>query len=565
MAKKVRVSLANKCQLLFGAAVVLILTAALTVVWVRMQRLVIEGQENAARELAMSFLRELVVRAELSGTGQTLVVDGDNGTRITLMTVEAAREAAADDDQLQDLLAAFDDKPARLDFVQPYEHEGKRFLRYARAVREAQVQRVMRQYRQSIDTPESNASVDRNAADTEAEDAIDVTDAIDDATPSAAQRRPNPTRMLLLVRLPSAQAEKQLMLNRIYIVTAGLIAGLLAIAVFWFITRRIILSPVRVLRNYAEQVSEGNLHIRSDINTGDEFEQLSDVFNNMLENLKKNADQLRMTNKSLDLKLGELAETNVALYEANKIKGEFLANVSHELRTPLNSIVGFAEVLQETLANQTGPMDEKRKRYVANIIGSSRRLLDLINDLLDLAKIEAGRMEVHVTGMSVTDTAEGLLNLIRPQAQKHQIDLRLKVDPSIPVVQTDAGKVQQILFNFLANAIKFTPEGGTVTLSASLIQPTSPNGPERVRISVSDTGPGIAPEDHERIFEKFTQLDPGVTKEHGGTGLGLTISRDLARLLQGRIELNSDTGRGATFSLIIPLVLESHTAPLMPE
>ncbi len=560
MARKVRVSLANKCQLLFGAAVVLILTAALAVVWVRMQGLVIEGHQNTARELAQIFLPDLVVRAETTDETTPLSVDGPNGTRVTLMRLEAAHAAAQQDASLAQALAQFEEKPSRSDLFQPYEYQGKRYLRHIRLVRDARVRRIMQRHQAETDTEPAPDATTSRSGDTATDDdrIVETTDGVE------AQSRLNPPRMVLLVRVPSAEAEKQLMLNRIYLVTAGLVAGLLAIAVFWYITRRIILSPVRLLRNYAEQVSEGDLHIRSEINTGDEFEQLSDVFNTMLENLKKNADQLRMTNKSLDLKLGELAETNVALYEANKIKGEFLANVSHELRTPLNSIVGFAEVLQETLADETGPMNDKRKRYVANIITSSRRLLDLINDLLDLAKIEAGRMEVHVSGMSVMDTAEGLLNLIRPQAAKRQIDLRLKIEPGIPVVQTDAGKVQQILFNFLSNAVKFTPEGGTITLSANLVESPEGQEPTHVRISVSDTGPGIAPEDHERIFDKFTQLAHGVTKEHGGTGLGLTISRDLARLLQGRIELVSDIGRGATFSLIIPLVLEPQTVPLMP-
>jgi signal transduction histidine kinase len=371
--------------------------------------------------------------------------------------------------------------------------------------------------------------------------------------------------MVLEVQLNAAFAEKQLMMNRIYIIAAGVLAGLMAIGTFWYITTRIILSPVRVLRDVTQKVSEGDLNIRSDINTGDEFEQFSGVFNQMLENLKSNQEELRTVNKSLDLKLGELAETNVALYEANKIKGEFLANVSHELRTPLHSMIGFAEVLGETLQDRTGPVDEKRKRYVANIISSSRSLLHLITDLLDVAKIEAGRMDLTVSQMSVADTAEGLINLIRPQAGKRNIELRLKIDSNLPMVETDAGKFQQIIFNFLSNAIKFTSHGGRVELGAAPNTTPDQAEPSSVRIWVTDTGPGIPIEQQQTIFEKFQQIGDARTREHGGSGLGLAISRELAQLLQGRIELDSDIGRGATFSLIIPVTMEPTVQALMPE
>jgi len=288
------------------------------------------------------------------------------------------------------------------------------------------------------------------------------------------------------------------------------------------------------------------------------------MFNAMLDNVRSSQDMLTTANKSLDLKLGELAESNVALYEANKVKGEFLANVSHELRTPLNSIVGFAEVLQETLADRTGPIDEKRKRYTANIILASRRLLELINDLLDLAKIEAGRMELRLGTVSIRDTSEGLVHLIRPQAVKRDVQVVTQVQSNLPPAETDPGKLQQILFNFLANAIKFSPPQSIVTLSAAIEQSTGPGATSMLRISVIDQGPGIAPEDQARVFEKFSQLDPSVTREHGGTGLGLTICKELAQMLSGRIELESTVGQGATFSLIIPLIYQPPTAPLMP-
>lgn len=520
----VRISLATKCQLLFGAAVVLILTAALAVCGLRMRTLVWEGQQHTARRLMDAWWTApdavagatVTPAAEVHPPGSEDPIARYRAVRQADFTREAER-----DPLLARAIEHFHNKPEQDEyFTATQDRGGHAAYRYLRAVREG-------------------TAGDAAAAE---------------------------IAVILSLDMRSALPHRQLMLNQVYVVAAGLFAGLLAIGVFWFITTRIILSPVRVLRETAAKISEGDINIRSDINTGDEFEQLSNMFNTMVENLKTNQDQLRGINKSLDLKLGELAETNVSLYEANKIKGEFLANVSHELRTPLNSIIGFAEVLAETVDN-TQPASDKYQRYINNIITSSRRLLDLINDLLDLAKIEAGRMELRVSGLSIADTAEGLINLIRPQAEKGGIQLVLKVPPNLPMVQTDPGKLQQIIFNFLSNAVKFTPVDGTVTLLASLEetagagQSTTP----KMRISVRDTGPGIPVDSHEQVFEKFTQLDSTVTRTYGGTGLGLTISRDLAALLQGQIELDSDEGRGATFSLIIPLSLESRDVPLMPD
>ncbi len=543
MPKRVRISLANKCQLLFGAAVVLILTAALTVGGLRMQTLVVEGQQEIARELANAWLADILHLSE--ALSATPTASENHSPLAQGLVVRLVRAQQFDAAQRHDpfLAKAIDQFQTRDElFLPAQDPAGKKHYRYARAVRASQLSGLRTEA--TPHTPPPSAIAD-------------------------------PLKMILLIQFRADLAQRQLMLNRIYLIAAGLLAGLLAIGTFWFITTRIILSPVRVLRDTAAKVSQGDLNIRSDINTGDEFEQMSDMFNTMLENLKLNQDQLRSINKSLDLKLGELAEHNVSLYEANMLKSKFLANVSHELRTPLNSIIGFAEVLGESFQNGDAPTEDKRRRYTTNIIHSSRQLLELINDLLDLAKIEAGRMEVRVSPLSIADTAEGLINLIRPQAEKQQIRLALQVQRGIPMVHTDPGKLQQILFNFLSNAIKFTPQGGTVTLEAALLPPNpnpTPNPteasdqptPPQLAVSVHDTGPGIPLDQHDTIFEKFTQLDSTETREHGGTGLGLTISRELAELLQGRIALTSDVGRGATFSLIIPLVLEPKTVSLNP-
>ena len=538
MPRRLRISLASKCQLMFGAAVVLILTAALFVVALRMQALVMRGPLQRAQDLTQWWLAD-----EIRFGGELNEIPHDAGglppgesKAVSLIKRDRFESQADADAFFAKALERFEVRPTSHELYEKvYDQQQQPYYRYARAIRKSDLDRV------------------RGGAAGGFSPTVGPTALAD------------PLEMVLLVNLRDADAPKQRALNVIYLVTAGLVSGLLAIGAFWFITTRIILSPVRLLHGYAAKVSEGDLNIRSDINTGDEFQNLSDMFNTMLENLKHNQDQMRSINKSLDLKLGELAESNVALYEANKIKGEFLANVSHELRTPLNSIIGFAEVLGEALAGRDDPKDEKRRRYAANIITSSRRLLDLINDLLDLAKIEAGRMELNVTPVSIADTLEGLVNLIKPLAEKRQIALRQTVQPELPKVQTDAGKLQQVLFNFLANAVKFTPENGHVLIVATLVERPDGEPPTHVCISVTDTGPGIAEEDQQRIFDKFVQLDPGVTKEHGGTGLGLTISQELAQLLQGKIELDSTFGHGATFSLTIPLEPAEVTAPLMPQ
>jgi signal transduction histidine kinase len=295
------------------------------------------------------------------------------------------------------------------------------------------------------------------------------------------------------------------------------------------------------------------LNIRSDINSGDEFQQLSETFNTMLVNLKYSADQLRGVNKSLDLKLGQLAESNVALYESNRLKTEFLASVSHELRTPLNSILGFAELLRDQVPAAPGgaAADGKLARYVQNILVSGNNLLALINDLLDLAKIEAGRMEVRAEPLSVADMFEALIMLLKPMTEAKNLSIAASVAADVPIMQTDPGKLQQVLYNFLSNAIKFSPPAERIELAAER------DAEDSVSISVTDRGPGIESDKQAVIFEKFRQLDAGVTRSHSGTGLGLAISRELATLLGGSIGVRSAPGQGATFWIRLPVKIEA--------
>jgi len=367
-------------------------------------------------------------------------------------------------------------------------------------------------------------------------------------TPSTDAASPDlPAAMKLLgivvVDIPSQVSENELFLNRAFILLAGLIAGTLATGVLYMIITRLILQPVRVLQETAEKVSQGDLNIRSDISTGDEFEQLSETFNTMLANLKSGDEQLRDINKALDLKLVQLGETNVALYESNRLKSEFLANVSHELRTPLNSILGFAELLRDTVAENPDP---KMARYLQNILASGRNLLELINDLLDLAKIEAGKMDIRAESLSLNDLFEGLINLLKPIAEGKDLSIIPAVGSEVPIMQTDPTKLQQVLYNLLSNAIKFSPSGGRIDIAAQM------SGTENIRIAVRDRGPGIEQEKQELIFEKFRQIDGSVTRQHSGTGLGLAISKELISLLGGTMGVDSVLGEGATFWVILP-------------
>src|SRR5262249_44840371 len=349
------------------------------------------------------------------------------------------------------------------------------------------------------------------------------------------------------VIVPTKPIEEGIVWNRALLISTALVTALLIMTGSYLIVRYVIVKPVKHLKEVSDAISAGELNVRSEIQTGDEFEDLSHAFNRMLRTLVSMQDRLRKVNTDLDLKVDELAQVNMALYESNRLKSDFLATMSHELRTPLNSILGFSEVLQST-----NHLNDKQTRWVGNIRSSGEQLLNLINDILDLAKIEAGKMQVRVEEFSIHDIGEGLLNMFRPLAERKNIDLRGQVDPQIGLLRQDPGKLQQILSNLLSNAIKFTPEGGRVLLRADADM-------QHVILTVTDTGVGIAPEEQALVFEKFRQSGNPLTREHAGTGLGLSIVRELAKLLGGEVTLQSELGRGGTFTVRLPLHLSEDT------
>jgi two-component system sensor histidine kinase BarA len=355
----------------------------------------------------------------------------------------------------------------------------------------------------------------------------------------------------VVIRRPAADISRTILLNRIWIIVAGLIALTGAIVTFYMITQRVILRPIRQLRAIANNVAEGNLGIRSAISTGDEYEKLANAFDHMLDGLQAAQEKLRQANKQLDAKIAELSERNIELFKANKIKSEFLANVSHEFRTPLNAILGFAEILRE---KPDMLKKDKAKRYAENIIAGGKSLLNMINDLLDLAKTEAGKMELHIEEMSIPELCRSVVGSFSALTKKKRIKVKLVVSDEIPVLSTDAGKVRQILYNFLSNAAKFTPEKGRIEIRAEM------RDEQTVRISVTDTGCGIAEADKERIFDKFSQADGSLTRQSTGSGLGLAISKELAAMLAGSVGVESESGKGSTFWFDIPVTLTKEKA-----
>ncbi|MBI2555023.1 MAG: GAF domain-containing protein, partial [Candidatus Rokubacteria bacterium] len=238
----------------------------------------------------------------------------------------------------------------------------------------------------------------------------------------------------------------------------------------------------------------------------------------------------------------EIADKGLQLEAASRHKSEFLANMSHELRTPLNAIIGFSEVLLERMF---GEVNEKQAEYLQDIFSSGRHLLSLINDILDLSKVEAGRMELAPAPFDLPLALENALTLVRERAIRHGIALSLEVDPRLGEFVGDERKIRQVLLNLLSNAVKFTPEGGRIGVKAVLADGS-------VEISISDTGIGIAPEDQEAIFEEFRQVGGDDARKREGTGLGLTLAKKFVEMHGGRIWVKSEVGKGSTFTFALP-------------
>jgi signal transduction histidine kinase/ActR/RegA family two-component response regulator len=231
---------------------------------------------------------------------------------------------------------------------------------------------------------------------------------------------------------------------------------------------------------------------------------------------------------------------------ATRVKSDFLANMSHELRTPLNSIIGFSEVLEDELLGALNPSQREDVQYIHK---AGKHLLSLINDILDLAKVESGKMQLEVGRVSLKGLLESMLAMHREKASRRGVSIDLQMETVADMtIETDERKLKQILFNLLSNAVKFTPDGGSVRILARMLP-----GAKEIEISVEDTGIGIKPEDIQKLFMEFSQLDSVYDKEYGGTGLGLALTKKLVEMQGGRIRVVSEFGKGSIFTFVLPV------------
>ena len=313
------------------------------------------------------------------------------------------------------------------------------------------------------------------------------------------------------------------------LILGGLVLVLLIFALLIALrVARHIAGPVVALAEVASRISrDGDYSRRVDISGDDEIGQLCEEFNEMLDTVHVREQERDLAN------------------QRTREKSQFLANMSHELRTPLNSIIGFSQLLQEKTA---GRLEPREGRFLGNITLSGQHLLGIVNDILDLSKVEAGKMELQAERVIPADVVDSVVNLMRGMASRRSIPLETHSEPGITPVQGDPIKLKQILYNLVSNAIKFSPEGSAVTVTLR----ERPGAPPGVEFSVRDLGIGIDPSHHELIFQAFHQVDGGAARQFEGTGLGLTLVRRLAELHGGTVTLDSALGHGSNFTVFIP-------------
>ena len=357
------------------------------------------------------------------------------------------------------------------------------------------------------------------------------------------------------------------------IVLGVLLASSLVALVLASTLEGVISQPILNLAHTAAIVSERqDYSVRVAGSSQDELGQLIDGFNEMLTQIQRRDTALQEARDHLEAtverRTRQLQVAKQRAEEVSRHKSSFLSNMSHELRTPLNSILGFAWLLQDPAVSS---LSEQQTRFARNIATSGEHLLALINDLLDVSKVEAGKLILHLEPFPLREAIEAALYDIRPQAEQKQQAFELSMDGDIPVIDADPIRFKQILYNLLSNAVKFSPAGGRVRVTAKMVsrsesgvssvqpetrnpKPETESASDFVEITVSDTGIGIKSEDLGKLFQIFTQLEPALTKQFQGTGLGLALTKQLVELHGGSIWAASEgEGRGSTFTVRLPL------------
>jgi signal transduction histidine kinase len=353
--------------------------------------------------------------------------------------------------------------------------------------------------------------------------------------------------------VPFSTIEQKINDSIVRILLFVLLALLLLSALTLVILNRTVINPLANLTDASERIAEtGDLDQTIDTAGAGEIGSLAWSFKAMVEKIRAEKQGREKALAELgayrdhleDLvaeRTRELEQAKEAAESADRLKSAFLATMSHELRTPLNSIIGFSGILSQELA---GPLNDEQKKQLGMVSDSAGHLLALINDVLDLSKIEAGQLKIANEAFAVQPVLDKVVRTVRPMAEIKHLSLELEVDPEAGNARADSRRVEQILLNLLSNSIKFTEQGG--------IRITCVHSGSRIQISVADTGIGIKPEDLEKLFRPFTQVETGLTRQYEGTGLGLSISKRLTELMGGAIEVKSEWGKGSTFSFTIP-------------
>ncbi|WP_251230950.1 c-type heme family protein [Adlercreutzia aquisgranensis] len=330
---------------------------------------------------------------------------------------------------------------------------------------------------------------------------------------------------------------------------------IVCLLVIYLALRYLVTKPLARIRSGVECIQQGNLDVRfahsqSSREINDlmrEFNtmaaELSGIYGSLETQVSDRTAQLARANEVLEQQRGQLEQANRRLREENRYKSDFLAMMSHELRTPLTSIIAFAELL----SSESEPADEKEAETLREIEANSHALLLMINDILEMSRLDAGRTDMNVEVVDLGDVAGMVCDVVRPLASRNGLEFSCEIDPDVPLISADFEKVRHVVENLCGNAMKFTPEGGSVRLSIGMDEQG-----EHVLIRVCDTGIGIAPQDWERIFERFVQVDSSVSRRYSGTGLGLALAKEYVEMHGGTIAVESELGHGSTFVVSLP-------------